>query len=69
MKYCAIAQCEVQCATHASRRFTMRSITSRTEGVLIVPQGTLSSKKTTFVYLTNVVFFVELLAGLEPAAC
>ena len=28
----------------------MQSIASRTEGVLIVPQGTLSSKKTTFVY-------------------
>ena len=36
---------------------------------LHAPIGALSSKKTTFVYLTNVVFFVELLAGLEPAAC
>ncbi len=36
----------------------MHSIASRTEGVLIVPQATLSSKKTTFVFQTNVVFFV-----------
>jgi len=39
------AQCEVKCATHARRHFTTRSIASHTEGVLIVPQGTLSSKK------------------------
>ena len=36
----------------------MRSIASRTEGVLIVPQGTLSSKKESFVYPTKDSFFV-----------
>ena len=36
---------EVKCATHARRRFTMRSIASRTEGALTVPQGTLSWKR------------------------
>ncbi len=36
---------EISSATNARRHFTMRSIASRTEGVLIVPQGTLSSKK------------------------
>ena len=35
----------------------MRSIASRTEGVLIVPQGTLSSKKTLFCLLDKRVFF------------
>ena len=43
----------------------MWSIASRTEGVLIVPQGTLSSKKTIFVYQTNMAFFVAPPARLE----
>ena len=30
VKYRAYARCEVKCATHAHRRFTMRSIASRT---------------------------------------
>ena len=35
---------EVKCAPHTRRHFTMRSIASRAEGVLIVPQGTLNLK-------------------------
>ena len=42
VKFCANAQSEVKCATHARRHFTCRRHTSRTEGVLHVPQGTLS---------------------------
>ena len=34
---CQGTYCEVPSATHARRHFTIRSITSRTEGVLIVP--------------------------------
>ena len=45
MKYFANVQSEVKCATHARRHFTCRRHTSRTEGVLIVPLGTLSSTK------------------------
>ena len=37
VKFCANAQSEVKCATHFRRSFTMQSIASRTEGVLIVP--------------------------------
>ena len=44
MKYRAYARCEVKCA-NSQRRFMMRSIALRTEGVLLVPLGTLSSKK------------------------
>ena len=49
VKFRAVARSEVKRATHARRHFTKRSIASRTEGVLIVPQGTLSSKKEFFV--------------------
>ena len=49
VKYRACARSEVKCATHARRHFTCRRHTSRTEGALIVPQGTLSSKKESFV--------------------
>ncbi len=44
----------------------MRSITSLWQQ-LHVPQGTLSSKKTKFVWQTNVVFFVVDLKGFEPS--
>ena len=37
VKYFANAQSEVKCATHARRHFTMRSIASPTDGVLLVP--------------------------------
>ena len=40
--------------------------TSRCEASLQAPRGALRSKKTTFVYQTNVVFFVVPLTGLEP---
>ena len=43
-----------------------RAATSRCEASLQAPRGALSSKKTTFVYQTNVVFFVVPLTGLEP---
>ncbi len=42
VKFCANTQSEVKCAIHFRRSFTMQSIASRTEGVLIVPQGTLN---------------------------
>ena len=45
VKHRAHARREVKCATHARRHFTCRRHTSRTEGVLIVPLGTLSCKK------------------------
>ena len=45
----------------------MQSIASHTEGVLIVPQGTLSSKKESFVYRTKDSFFVEQVKGVEPS--
>ena len=63
------AQRGVQYATHAHRHFTCRRHTSHTAGTLIAPQGTLRSKKTTFVQWTNVVFFVARPKGFEPLAC
>ncbi len=37
VKYCAVAQSEVKCVTHARRHFPMQRIASHTAGVLIVP--------------------------------
>ncbi len=45
VKFCAVAQNEVKCVTHARRHLTMRRIASRAEGVLIALQGTLSKKR------------------------
>ena len=44
----------------------MRSITSHTAGVLIVPKGTLSLKKESFVFRTKDSFFMAEMEGFEP---
>ena len=66
MKYCASHKVKLSVPPTPAGA-SLAKQTSRTEGVLIVPQGTLRSKKATFVSQTNVAFFVEQGTGVEPA--
>jgi len=50
---------EVKCVTHAFRHFTCRRHASRTEGVLIVPQGTLNLKPQGVVEIPFVLYLFD----------